>query len=144
MAGEQIIAYSIEVRGALQAFDQETGSRLWATPLESCSDGAGFADDLEIGDGKVFVSPSSGSCLFAVDLLDGRGSRPCHGSGSVDGVLSFEPGLQCGQILGPDGAISIGHRQASGKVPQRRRLHLRRTRASLWAVTDAFLFERGM
>jgi len=72
-------------------FDRGTGEELWSTSLDTCSDGAGFANALEVGDGKVFISPSSGSCLFAVDLTTGKE------------VWTVETGE-----VGPDGAISIG------------------------------------
>ena len=87
----KIIAYSYELGGSLQAFDTTTGMRLWATPLNTCSDGAGFVDALEVGGGMVFASPSTGSCLFAVDLATGKEAWT----------------VETGEI-GPDGAISIG------------------------------------
>ncbi len=91
VAGEQLLAYTFELFGTIQAVDRSTGERLWTAALENCRDGAGFASALEVGGGMVFVSPSSGSCLYAVDLSTGKG------------VWTYQTGS-----VGSDGAISIG------------------------------------
>ncbi len=91
VAGEQLLAYAFELSGTIQAFDRQTGKRLWTASLDNCRDSAGFASSLEIGDGLAFISPSTGSCLYAVDLSNGKGA------------WTFQTGS-----VGPDGAISIG------------------------------------
>jgi outer membrane protein assembly factor BamB len=87
--GEQIIVYIIDTNGSLQSFDRNTGERLWVNPLQSCSDGAGWVDDMEVGGGNIYVSPSSGSCLFAVDLATGKEAWTLETRDGPDGAISI-------------------------------------------------------
>ena len=60
------------VETSVQAFDETTGERLYVSELlETCPDGPGTVTSLELGEGKVFVSPSSGTCVYGINLADG-------------------------------------------------------------------------
>jgi outer membrane protein assembly factor BamB len=64
--------------GLLKAFDIATGAPKWNSQwlsYDTCSFGAaGFAEHLEVGGGKVFVSPDGGNCVSAFDLETGEPS----------------------------------------------------------------------
>lgn len=87
LSGDNLLAY---VQGSLQAFNTQTGERLWVALLGSCADGVGPASALEVGGGFAYVSPGLGSCIFAVDLSSGRAAWT----------------VSTGEV-GPDGAITI-------------------------------------
>ena len=78
---EQLAAYALEVEGeklfaaalgTLQAFNKETGERLWVSdPLVCTSDGIQVVSAIELAQDTAYLAPRGGSCVFAIDLADG-------------------------------------------------------------------------
>lgn len=73
--GSQLIA--LIDGGEVGSFDKDTGQRnsKWTEfpNFDDCVSGRGtVSTNLEIADGKIFVSPDGGSCVDAYDLLTGK------------------------------------------------------------------------
>ncbi len=71
--GDKLIA-AVESSYTIQTFDRKTGQRLSVSEelLDTCVDGAGMVTGLEVGGGKVYFTPSSGTCVYSVDLASGQ------------------------------------------------------------------------
>lgn len=71
--GDKVIAM-VEASQTVQVFDRETGQRLSVAGQlrDACVDGGGTVVGLEVGGGKVFVSPDGGTCVYAIDLASGK------------------------------------------------------------------------
>jgi outer membrane protein assembly factor BamB len=57
----------------IQAFDKNTGKRIWLSPELQCRGGVpgGYAAKLEVGGGKVYAQYNSMDCVHAINLSDG-------------------------------------------------------------------------
>ena len=71
--GDKVIAV-VEGSQTVQVFDRGIGERLSVSGQlrDACVDGGGTVQGLEVGGGKAFVTPYSGTCVYGIDLASGQ------------------------------------------------------------------------
>lgn len=91
----------------MQSFDLATGKQNWVSPnlTKACNDSSGQMDDFLIHEDSIYVSPTSGSCIFSIHKLTGKLNWTLSTREDTFATLGGEPAIKDGVVYISDGFL---------------------------------------